>query len=51
MPPLANNDLEGVPSIIDVIKKKDVACFYPFQKFDYVIDFNTYKFKKRSKGK
>tara|TARA_B100001778_G_scaffold125628_1_gene103174 strand:+ start:203 stop:2266 length:2064 start_codon:yes stop_codon:yes gene_type:complete len=39
MPPLANKDLEGVSSIIDVIKKKDVACFYPFQKFDYVIDF------------
>ena len=39
MPPLPNKDLEGVSSIIDVIKKKDVACFYPFQKFDYVIDF------------
>ena len=39
LPPLANKDLEDVPSIIDVIKKKDVACFYPFQKFDYVIDF------------
>jgi polyphosphate kinase len=39
LPPLANKDLEGVSSIIDVIKKKDVACFYPFQKFDYVIDF------------
>ncbi len=39
LPPLANKDLEGVASIIDVIKKKDVACFYPFQKFDYVIDF------------
>ena len=23
---------------MDVIKKKDVVCFYPFQKFDYVID-------------
>ena len=39
LPPLPNKDLEGVSSIIDVIKKKDVACFYPFQKFDYVIDF------------
>lgn len=39
LPPLPNKDLEGVASIMDVIKKKDVACFYPFQKFDYVIDF------------
>lgn len=39
LPPLPQKDLEGVPSIMDVIKKKDVVCFYPFQKFDYVIDF------------
>ena len=39
LPALPHKDLEGVPSIMDVIKKKDVVCFYPFQKFDYVIDF------------
>lgn len=39
LPPLPQKDLEGVPSIMDVIRKKDVVCFYPFQKFDYVIDF------------
>lgn len=38
LPALPHRDLEGVPSIMDVIKKKDVVCFYPFQKFDYVID-------------
>ncbi len=38
MPPLANKDLEGSNSIMDVLKKKDVMLFYPFQKFDYVID-------------
>jgi polyphosphate kinase len=36
--PLANKDLEGSNSIMDVLKKKDVMLFYPFQKFDYVID-------------
>lgn len=39
LPPLPQKDLEGVPSIMDVIRNKDVVCFYPFQKFDYVIDF------------
>ena len=39
LPALPQKDLEGVSSIMDVIKKKDVVCFYPFQKFDYVIDF------------
>ncbi len=39
LPALPQKDLEGVPSIMDVIKEKDVICFYPFQKFDYVIDF------------
>lgn len=38
LPPLPNVDLEGSNSILDVIKKKDVMLFYPFQKFDYVID-------------
>jgi polyphosphate kinase len=38
LPALPHRDLEGVPSIMDVIKKKDVVCFYPFQKFVYVID-------------
>lgn len=39
LPVLPHRDLEGVSSIMDVIKKKDVVCFYPFQKFGYVIDF------------
>ena len=38
LPPLANKYLEGSNSIMDVLKKKDVMLFYPFQKFDYVID-------------
>jgi|TARA_B100000795_G_scaffold268890_1_gene256809 polyphosphate kinase len=38
LPPLPNKDLEGSESIMDVLKIKDVMLFYPFQKFDYVID-------------
>ena len=54
----------GKPSIIDVIKKQDILLFYPYQEFDYLIDFlreaaidpnvvdikiNLYRVAKRSK--
>lgn len=39
LPPLTNKLLEESESVLNVIKKQDVMLFYPFHKFDYVIDF------------
>jgi polyphosphate kinase len=38
MPPLPHPFLENQRSIFDVVKKKDIMLFYPYQKFDYIID-------------
>lgn len=38
LPPLTNKLLEESESVLDVIKKQDIMLFYPFHKFDYVID-------------
>lgn len=62
--PVVCPELENEPSILEVVKKKDVLLFYPYQKFDHLIDFlresaidpkvteikiNLYRVAKRSK--
>jgi polyphosphate kinase len=37
--PLVCPDLHNQPSILEVLRKKDVLLFYPYQKFDHLIDF------------
>lgn len=64
LPALTCPDLYKKPSIIEVLAKKDVLLFYPYQKFDHLIDFlresaidpkvksikiNLYRVAKRSK--
>ena len=64
LPALVCPDLYKKPSIIEVVSKKDVLLFYPYQKFDHIIDFlresaidpkvksikiNLYRVAKRSK--
>jgi len=38
-PPLAHRDLEGAKSIFPVMSGKDVMLFYPYQTYDYVLQF------------
>jgi polyphosphate kinase len=38
-PPLSHRDLKDMRSIFPVIAQKDVMLFYPYQTYDYVIQF------------
>ena len=39
MPPLPHKDLPVNKSIFDVIRQKDVMLHYPYQSFQYIVDF------------
>lgn len=36
LPPLPHPDFEGAPSILEVLRVKDVLMHFPYQKFEYV---------------
>jgi polyphosphate kinase len=38
-PPLAHRDFETGRSIFSIMSEKDVMLFYPYQKYDYVLQF------------
>ena len=39
MPPLPHKDLPVNKSIFDVVRQKDVMLHYPYQSFEYIVDF------------
>jgi polyphosphate kinase len=38
-PPIPHNDLSGSNSIFEAIRKKDIMLNFPYQSFQYIIDF------------
>lgn len=38
-PPLPHPALEGAPSILDILRNKEIALHFPYQKYDYVAQF------------